>query len=114
VYTDSGRERSGIDVVEWAQQGVELGAGEILVTSIDREGTRKGYDVGLTKALAKVCEVPIISSGGYGEPDHVSQIVSAGADAISVADALHYNRISVTELRRQISKRNIPVRKVND
>ncbi len=68
VFTDCGRERSGVDVVEWARRGVELGAGEILLTSIDREGTRKGFDVALTRAIAPAVTVPVIASGGYGEP----------------------------------------------
>jgi imidazole glycerol-phosphate synthase subunit HisF len=76
VYTDCGRERSGIDVVEWARQGVERGAGEILVTSIDREGTRKGFDLALTGAIAKAVNVPVIASGGYGKAEDLNEVVA--------------------------------------
>lgn len=112
VYTDCGRERSGVDAVEWARRGIELGAGEILLTSIDREGTRKGFDAELTRAVASAVSVPIIASGGYGEPRHLAEIVSAGADAIAVADALHYNRTTVPQLREAAQAQNIPVRAV--
>lgn len=110
VYTDCGRERSGVDAVEWARRGVELGAGEILLTSIDREGTRKGFDAKLTKAVASAVSVPIIASGGYGEPRHLAEVVTAGADAIAIADALHYNRTTVPQLREAARAQNIPVR----
>jgi cyclase len=100
VYTDCGRERSGIDAIEWARRGVGLGAGEILVTSIDREGTRKGFDVALTKAVSTAVGVPVIASGGFGAPEHLKNVVEEGlADAVAVADALHYDRITVDELR---------------
>ncbi|MEH6949961.1 imidazole glycerol phosphate synthase cyclase subunit [Nitrobacter sp. NHB1] len=110
VYTDCGRERSGIDAVEWAQRGIELGAGEILLTSIDREGTRKGFDVELTKAVASAVSVPVVASGGYGEARHLAEVVSAGADAVAIADALHYNRATISQLRDVARSQNIPVR----
>jgi cyclase len=110
VYTDCGRERSGIDAVEWARRGIELGAGEILLTSIDREGTRKGFDAELTRAVASAVSVPVIASGGYGEARHLAEVVSAGADAVAVADALHYNRATVSQLRDAARSHNIPVR----
>jgi imidazole glycerol-phosphate synthase subunit HisF len=113
VYTDCGRERSGVDVVEWAQRGIELGAGELLITSIDQEGTRKGYDVGLIAAVTAVAEVPVIASGGYGVPAHLKQVVDAGADAVAVADALHYDRTTLPQLRQGMRDMGIPVRKVN-
>lgn len=100
VYTDGGRERSGLDAVSWAKQGVELGAGEILVTSIDREGTRRGFDVELTKAISQAVDVPVIASGGYGAIDHLINVVNyGGADAVAIADALHYNRSTLAEIR---------------
>jgi cyclase len=110
VYTDCGRERSGVDAVEWARRGVELGAGEILLTSIDREGTRKGFDAELTKAVASAVSVPVIASGGYGEPSHLAEVVSVGADAVAIADALHYNRTTISQLRDAARAQNIPVR----
>ena len=102
VYTETGREHSGLDVVEWAQRGVELGAGEVLVTSIDREGTRKGYDTDLIAAIARVVEVPVIASGGYGTPSDLGAAIGAGADAVAVADALHYNRTTLADLRQHL------------
>jgi cyclase len=99
IYTDCGRERSGLDAIEWAKQGESLGAGEILVTSIDQEGTRKGFDVDLTRTIADQVNVPIIASGGYGQPEHIDQVVKAGADAVAFADALHYERTDLANLR---------------
>jgi cyclase len=110
VYTDCGRERSGVDAVEWAHRGVELGAGEILVTSIDREGTRKGFDTELVQAIARAVEVPVIASGGYGAPAHLGEVVAAGADAVAVADALHYQRTTLPELRQAARQQSIAVR----
>lgn len=112
VYTDCGRERSGVDAVEWARRGVELGAGEILVTSIDREGTRKGFDLALVKAISSAVEVPVIASGGFGEMAHLGEVVSAGADAVAIADALHYKRATFPELRRQARECGIAVRHI--
>lgn len=112
VYTDCGRERSSISAVEWAQRGVELGAGEILVTSIDMEGTRKGFDLELTRAIAGAVEVPIIASGGYGEVDHLRQVVDAGANGIAFADALHYRRTALPEIRRAAQEFGIQTRAV--
>lgn len=111
VYTDCGRERTGLDVVEWARRGVELGAGEVLVTSIDQEGTRKGFDVGLVRSIASVVNVPVIASGGYGEPGHLISLVrEGGADAVAFADALHYGRTTFAELRAVARVANIEVR----
>lgn len=112
VYTDCGRERSGLDAREWAQRAVELGAGEILVTSIDREGTRKGFDVELTRAIAASVTVPIIASGGYGELQHLVDVVAAGADAVACADALHYRRVTLSQLRMLARQVGVPMRTV--
>jgi len=113
VYTDCGRERTGLDAVAWAKRGVELGAGEILVTSIDREGSRKGFDVALTQAVSMAVPVPIIASGGYGAPQHLLDVVQQGrADAVAFADALHYGRTTVPELRRLAIAAGINVRTV--
>jgi cyclase len=100
VYTDCGRERSGFDAIDWARRGVELGAGEVLVTSIDREGTRKGFDVDLVHAVSQAVTVPVIASGGYGEPAHLHAVVQRGAaDAVAFADTLHYDRSTFADLR---------------
>lgn len=110
IYTDCGRERSGLDAVAWARRGVELGAGEILVTSIDREGTRKGYDAALVRAVAQAVSVPVIASGGYGEPAHMMDAVGAGADAVAIADALHYGRDTLPGIRAAAHQLGIPIR----
>jgi cyclase len=113
VYTDCGRERTGVDAIEWAQRGVELGAGEILVTSIDREGSRKGFDIALTRAVAEVVPVPVIASGGYGAPEHLLEVVQQGqADAVAFADALHYARTDIPALRSHALAAGLNVRKV--
>ena len=114
VYTDCGREHSGLDAVAWAQRGVELGAGEILVTSIDQEGTRGGFDVALTRAIADVVPVPVIASGGMGSFDHLLAVTrEARADAVAVADMLHYDRTTLGALREQALAAGLPVRKIN-
>jgi len=110
AYTDCGRERSGLDVVDWARRGVELGAGEILITSIDKEGTRKGFDLPLVRAIASAVSVPVIASGGYGETRHLAEIVSQGADAVAFADALHYGRTTIPQLREAARAQGIKVR----
>jgi cyclase len=113
VYTDCGRERSGRDAVEWAREAVGLGVGEILVTSIDQEGTRKGFDVGLTKAIASAVTVPVIASGGYGEPQHLVDVVCGGAaDAVAIADALHYGRTTIPVIRAKAVTSGLNVRRV--
>lgn len=112
IYMDSGRERSGIDAIEWAIRGVQLGAGEILVTSIDAEGTRKGFDTELVRAISDAVNVPVIASGGFGHKSHLAEVNEAGADAIAFADALHYNRFTLHDLRNMAHQLNIPVRDV--
>ena len=100
VLVDNGRERTGVDVVEWAARGVDLGAGEILLTSIDREGTRKGFDIDLVKAVSNEVSVPVIASGGMGSvKDFVDVVALGGAGAVAMADILHYKHASVGEIR---------------
>ncbi len=111
AYTDNGREHTGRDVVEWALQAVELGAGEILVTSVDREGTRKGFDVELVCAVAGAVPIPVIASGGMGGLDHLAEVVNEGkADAVAMADILHYDRMSMPEVRAGATAVGLPVR----
>ncbi|MBK8892443.1 MAG: imidazole glycerol phosphate synthase subunit HisF [Dechloromonas sp.] len=112
VYTDCGRERSGVDAIEWARKGTAMGAGEILITSIDMEGTRKGFDLELTRAIASAVNVPVIASGGFGQVSDLQQAVDAGADAVAVADALHYQRTTLSELRNGARSLGIDVRQV--
>jgi imidazole glycerol-phosphate synthase subunit HisF len=100
AYTDNGRERTGLDVLEWTRRGVELGAGEILLTSVDREGTRKGFDIELVRQVSAAVPVPVIASGGMGSIEHfLEAATSGGADAVSMADVLHYNRIALGAIR---------------
>jgi cyclase len=111
VYTDNGRERTGLDVVEWAKRAVELGAGELLLTSIDREGTRKGFDTALLGAVAQEVSVPLIASGGMGMPeDLIDAAVVGGVDAVAMADILHYRRATIGDIRQVAKSAGIDVR----
>lgn len=113
VYTDNGRERTGLDVVEWAASSVKLGAGEILLTSVDREGTRKGFEADLIKQVREAVSVPVIASGGMGTLDHMVEVVkTGGADAVAIADALHYNRFGVEEIRAHALASGLAVRRI--
>lgn len=115
VYTDNGREKTGLDVVEWAQRAVELGAGEILLTSVDQEGTREGFDIDLIKSVSSVVPVPVIASGGMGTTDHLVDVVKIGnADAVAMADLLHYRRSTVGEIRTAARNAGLHVRKFSN
>lgn len=102
-FTDNGREKTGRDCCSWAREIVDRGAGEILLTSVDMEGTRKGFDLDLIAAIGPHVPVPVIASGGCGCPEHVRQAVEAGADAVAVADCLHYKRFTIDELRKGVA-----------
>lgn len=110
VYTDNGRERTGLNVVDWVKRGIDLGVGEILLTSVDREGTRKGYDADLIAAVAAVSPVPIIASGGMGKPEDVAVATGAGADAVAMADILHYKRATLGDIREAATAAGLKVR----
>jgi cyclase len=112
VFTNNGRERTGISAIDWARTCVANGAGELLVTSIDREGTRKGFDVELTKAISTEVNVPIIASGGMGKPEDLeSVVIEGGADAVAMADILHYKRSSISEIRNTALAAGLSVRR---
>ena len=112
VYTDNGRERTGLDVIDWAERAVEMGAGEILLTSVDREGTRKGFDCALVRAVTQRVTVPVIASGGMGKPEDLIEVVQVGgADAVAMADILHYGRATVGDIRHVARAANIEVRR---
>lgn len=114
VYTDNGRERTGLDVLEWVVRGVELGAGELLVTSVDREGTRQGFDLALIRAISDAVPVPVIASGGMGTLAHFADAALEGAaDGIAMADVLHYKRLSLTQIRAAALEACLPVRKLS-
>ena len=111
VYVNGGRTPMGRDAVEWAREGVERGAGEILVTSMDRDGTEDGYELTLTRAVADAVDVPVIASGGAGTLDHlVEAIRDARADAVLCASIFHYGTYSVQEAKERMRAAGIPVR----
>lgn len=113
AYADNGRERTGLDAIEWAIRGVELGAGEILLTAVDREGTRSGFDIDLIRAISSAVPVPVIASGGMGSIEHfTAAALDGGADAIAIADVLHYKRMLIGDIRSAAIAADLPVRKV--
>jgi cyclase len=113
AYTDNGRERTGLDVLQWARRGVEMGAGEILLTSVDREGTRKGFDIDLIRQVSEAATVPVIASGGMGSIEDFLMAAQLGlADGISMADTLHYNRLQLGDIRAAALKAGLAVRQI--
>lgn len=111
VYTDNGRERTGLDVIEWVKKGVAMGAGEVLLTSVDREGTKKGFDIALVKAVTAEVSIPVIASGGMGKPEDLVDVVNMGyADAVAMADILHYNRAEIGDIRAVAEQAGLGVR----
>jgi imidazole glycerol-phosphate synthase subunit HisF len=110
VFTDNGRESTGRDVVEWAREAVTLGAGEILLTSVDREGTMKGFDFDLVEALSREVPVPVIASGGAGSPAHCVEAFDRGADAVALASILHFKKCGVADVRLAAQQAGIAVR----
>jgi len=111
VLTENGRERSGRDVVDWVREAVDRGAGEVLLTSVDREGTRKGFDLDLLRAVTDAVSVPVIASGGMGKSeDAVEAVIAGGADAVAMADILHYERATIGEVREVCGSAGIQVR----
>lgn len=117
VYTRGGRDDEGIDVIEWAARGEELGAGEILLTSMDTDGVQTGFDCELTKTVSRATNIPVIASGGAGEPDHFVKVLTEGeADAALAASIFHYGTYTVDDLKEHLERagiavRNNPVRK---
>ncbi len=110
VFVAGGRTPTGRDVLEWAREGVRRGAGEILLTSMDRDGTEHGYDLGLTSAVAGAVDVPVIASGGAGTLEHLADALRAGADAALAASIFHYGQFTVGEAKRHLADAGIPVR----
>jgi imidazole glycerol-phosphate synthase subunit HisF len=111
VYTHGGRNPAGRDAVEWAREAEGRGAGEILLTSMDRDGTGQGYDVDLTRAVSEAVSVPVIASGGAGTLDHLADVVSEGrADAVLVASMFHFGQHRIIEAKRAMRARGVPVR----
>lgn len=113
VMTDNGREHTNMDVVDWARNGQEFGAGEILLTSIDQEGTRKGFDLDLIRQVADAVTIPVIASGGMGCAQHLIDAATlANANAVAMADILHYQRASLQEIRQAALAADLHVRKL--
>lgn len=113
VYVNGGRMPTGIDAVEWAVRGVELGAGEILLTSMDSDGTLAGYNLSLTRRIAEAVSVPVIASGGAGLPSHFADVLTEGkADAALAASLFHDGKLKIPELKRELSGYGVPVRLV--
>jgi len=114
VFTHGGRHPTGLDAVEWARRMEGYGAGEILLTSMDRDGTKAGYDVELTRAIAEAVRVPVIASGGVGTLEHLYDGFAAGADAALAASIFHYREFTVGEAKRYLAGRGVPIRIVSD
>jgi cyclase len=112
AYLAGGRTPTGRDVVAWAREAVERGAGEILLTSMDRDGTSDGYDLPLTSAVSEAVGVPVIASGGAGQLDHLVQALHAGADAVLCASIFHYGRHTIAEAKSHLAAAGIPVREL--
>jgi cyclase len=111
VYTHGGRTPTGIDAVEWAKKVVDLGAGEILLTSMDTDGHLDGYDIPLTRAISEAMEVPVIASGGCGNPQHmVDAVVDGKADAVLAASIFHFGTYTIRQVKEYLAERGIPVR----
>jgi cyclase len=111
VYVEGGREKTGRDVFDWLEEAVDLGAGEVLITSIDQDGTEKGFDIELMRRASQVSKVPVIASGGMGLPDHAKELLkNTEVDAVAVARSLHYDRLSLPKLRQTLLAEGYGVR----
>ncbi|MEC4895442.1 MAG: imidazole glycerol phosphate synthase subunit HisF [Oscillatoria sp. PMC 1051.18] len=111
VYVRGGRENTGLDALKWAKEVEERGAGELLVTSMDADGTQAGYDLKLTEAIASQVEIPVIASGGAGTTQHIYQALTTGkAEAALLASLLHYGQLSIAEIKSYLSQKEVPVR----
>ena len=111
VYTYGGRKPTNLSAVEWAEEGEAFGAGEILLTSMDCDGTEKGFDCGLTRAISRAVKIPVIASGGAGSAEHFAQVLTEGeADAALAASIFHYGKVRVSDLKAHLKEQGIPVR----
>ena len=111
VFVRGGRENTGLDAIAWAKEVTERGAGELLITSMDADGTQAGYDLELTRTIAEQVEIPVIASGGAGNCEHIHEAFTEGkAEAALLASLLHYGQLSVAQIKTYLSERQIPVR----
>jgi cyclase len=110
AFTDNGREHTGLDAYDWAKRAVELGAGELLLTSVDKEGTGKGFDLDFVKRLARSVGVPVVAHGGAGSVDDLQAVADTGVDGIAVASLLHYEKTTVAEMKAGLAASGVAVR----
>lgn len=112
IVIEGGRRRMGLDAIEWAKRGEELGAGELVVNSIDADGTKEGYELTLTRMIAEAVSIPVIASGGGGTPEHLYDVLTKGkADAALVASMLHYDEYTIEEIKDYLVERGLKIRK---
>lgn len=113
IVTHGGRKRTGLEAIEWARRGVELGAGEIVVNSIDADGTKDGYEVKLTRLVSDAVTVPVVASGGAGNADHMADVLLDGrADAALAASIFHFGTVRIADVKRRLTERGLPMRPV--
>jgi cyclase len=113
AYTEGGRERTNVDAVEWAKKAIELGVGEIILTSIDQDGTQKGYDIDLIKKVAEFASVPVVAHGGAGSPKDIIQVIKEGkADAVSASSIYHYDIFTISDVKKELGINHLPVRSI--
>ena len=110
AYTDGGREKSGREVISWVGEAIGMGVGEVMITSIDREGTREGYDLDLVKSITKFAPVPVITHGGAGNLESIFGVISQGADAVSASSIYHYNELTIGKVKNFLAKKGVNVR----
>ena len=110
VTSHGGRRATGLDAIEWAKRGVALGAGEILLTSMDRDGTKAGYDLELTRRISEAVEVPVIASGGAGTLDHLVEVLNVGASAVLAASIFHFGTFTIPQTKQHLAAAGLPVR----
>jgi len=111
AYVDNGREETGIDAIEWAKKLEQLGAGELMVTSIDQEGTKKGFDIDLLKRISELVSIPVIASGGAGKVEHIKAVATqTQVGAVAVASLIHYNMVEISAIKQEINAAGIAIR----
>lgn len=111
AYTDGGRERTGKDVVDWVKQAIDMGVGEVLISSIDKDGTKFGYDIDLVKSISSFSPVPVIAHGGAGGYESIYEVIAEGkADAISASSIFHYNELEISQVKKYLKKKDVNVR----
>lgn len=110
AFTDNGREHTGLDAYDWAMRAVDLGCGELLLTSVDREGTNKGFELEFVAKIAKQVPVPVVAHGGAGSLEDIAAVAKLGVDGVAIASMLHYNRTSVKDIKQYLGNQGVEVR----